>query len=438
MKYYIVAFVSFLLVPFVAHADIHITEIAWMGTASSQYSEWFELYNDGSQSVNLAGWKLEQGDGAVIFTMTKSIAADGYLLVERTTASAPDAVPGINDEAGPFGASGFANTGEDLVLKNASGSVVETLSYASGWPAGDATTKDTMQWNGSRWITAPATPDAPATSEGSDSTDDPADDTPVDIDPYAIPKVSPNKPHIEFDIPKTIYPGVPYPYKAEPVFEYQYGVEMGDYRWNFGDGTLYFQQHVEPLIHTYKYPGIYTISFRYTDPIHPDVMLIGSKKVTVAAPTLTLSILDNTAIQLKNAASTSIDISGWTIATPRGSAVVPDMTILAERASIAMPFAILSLVPSQTVSLIDPSGAVVATSAIATNTTTAEVSIADDAPYESPDLTDVLVAHASDNENTTPITNHTKTIVLGVVALFVIGLSILLERVMARMEYQEK
>ena len=41
-------------------------------------------------------------------------------------------------------------------------------------------------------------------------------------------------------------------------------------------------------------------------------------------------------------------------------------------------------------------------------------------------------------QSSTPIRNRTKTIIFGAVALFVIGLSILLERAMARREYQEE
>lgn len=164
MKYnsglFLGALLSFFSLPLTARAAVIINEIAWMGTAGSQYSEWIELYNGGEASVSLEGWKFIKAGDQTLFTLTKSIAAKGYLLIERTTASAPDAVPGVADEAGTFGGSGLKNTGDDLTLKDKDGNTVSSALFAGGWPAGDAKTKDTMQWNGAKWISAPGTPDA--------------------------------------------------------------------------------------------------------------------------------------------------------------------------------------------------------------------------------------------------------------------------------------
>src|SRR5260221_480773 len=113
MKYYLSVFLGVLSVPLIAFAGVRINEVAWMGTAASQYSEWIELYNSGDEAILLAGWKLYKTGDQLLFTLNKTIAAGGYLLVERTTPSAPDAVPGINDESGTFGTAGLKNSGED-------------------------------------------------------------------------------------------------------------------------------------------------------------------------------------------------------------------------------------------------------------------------------------------------------------------------------------
>lgn len=165
MKYIVMLFIGALFLPACTFAAVKINEVAWMGTAASQYSEWIELYNDGEQDVSLDGWKLYKTGDTVLFTLSKTISAKGYLLVERITNSAPDAIPGIADEAGTFGGSGLRNGGEDLTLKDESGNAINIVPFASGWPAGDAKTKDTMQWTGSKWITAPSTPDAVNASE---------------------------------------------------------------------------------------------------------------------------------------------------------------------------------------------------------------------------------------------------------------------------------
>ncbi|HTH92912.1 MAG TPA: lamin tail domain-containing protein [Candidatus Paceibacterota bacterium] len=186
MKYFIALFLCVLLLPAYALANVKINEVAWMGTASSQYSEWIELHNDGTDSVSLDGWKLYKTGNTVLFTLSKTISAGGYVLVERTTASAPDAVPGVAGESGTFGGGGLRNTGEDLTLVDKTGKIIDNLPFAGGWPAGDAKTKDTMQLNGSSWITAPGTPDAqnasPTPVENT-TTDDTgtAEQTPVSV-----------------------------------------------------------------------------------------------------------------------------------------------------------------------------------------------------------------------------------------------------------------
>lgn len=442
MKKFVSVLLVLLLIPQGVHAAVRITEIAWMGTIASQYSEWFELYNDSDSAVSLAGWKLVQGDGSVMFTLSKSIEANGYLLVERTTASAPDAVPGIDDESGPFGASGFANTGEDLILKDATGSAKDTLSFASGWPAGDAATKDTMQLDGTTWRTAPPTPKAPfegGTNDTSQDGESPKEEEPVD--PYPIPKVSPNKPQIAFTVPSTIYKGVPYRYEAQPLLEYNYRLNEGDLYWNMGDGTTIRQVAVAPIMHTYEYPGTYTISFSYKDFAHEYTPLIGSKVVQVKAPTVSASIIDGTAVELKNTSSTVVDLTGWSIVVAGRTILLPDMTVLAAKATATIPLKVFGIAKAQRVTLLDPSGSAVVPEQTQTIDASSVISqeISDDASVYDTEPADLVASAPSFTDDTdtstTPIQNRTKSIIFGAVALFVIGLSILLERFMARQEY---
>lgn len=437
MKY--ILFIFALLLPASAFAQISITEIAWMGTTNSQYSEWIELYNDTSTTVNLAGWKLyESGGSVLIFTFTKSIPANGYLLLERITASAPDAVPGVDDESGPFGGGGLANTGEFLVIKDSSGLVIDSLNYSSGWPAGDATTKQTMQLSGSSWITAEPTPKAPTNSAGGgdDEQDDQEQEEIKDKDP--IPKVSPNKPQIEFNIPKIMFPGVGYTIIAAPVLEYNYRIDKGNFYWNMGDGTVYRQEELKPITHIYQYEGDYTISFSYTDPNNHNPPLKGYKKIKVSNPTFSISVVNKKGLEIKNSSTTEIDLSGWKIITPSKEIIIPDMTIISPKSTVVVPFSILSIdVNSSLITINDPSGNIVASTQkskhineLVTSNIDQPVELAAFSAQASDQVIDLNVKPSS-----SPIRNRTKTLIFSAVALFVIVLSILLERFMARQEY---
>lgn len=417
-------------IPLFVHASVRITEVAWMGTTESQYSEWLELYNDGSESVNLAGWKLLEGSGATIFTLTKTIGSGEYLLVERTTASAPDAVPSVNDESGPFGGGGLANTGEDITLVTSGGVTEDELDYASGWPAGDATTKETMQWNGSGWSTAPATPKKGYDGSGAQEPDD-ADELPTD----PIPTVSPNKPGIQFVVPKTVWVHTEYEYIAKPMLEFNYQLLTGDLLWNMGDGTLIHQNTVAPIYHTYEYPGTYTIHYSYKDPYNEHQPLEGTVAVVVKSPELVASSTDNgKAVLLENNSSQPVDLSGWSLAADGRSIALPVDTVVAAKAQVVLPLRAVGVYSAKQITLIDPSGSVLTIPKIVSVSTPVDETVYD--PIDTQDF----VAEASSGvvertTSSTPIQKRAKYIIFGALALFVIGLSILLERFMARQEY---
>ncbi|OHA72919.1 MAG: hypothetical protein A3A27_02160 [Candidatus Wildermuthbacteria bacterium RIFCSPLOWO2_01_FULL_47_18] len=143
--------------PFSTHAQVIVNEVAWMGTAQSSSNEWIELSNTSDSSVNLLGWVLEWAtdtSSPKTIELSGSIGPNGHYLLERTDDTT---VPGINADAIYAGA--LSNSGEKLRLRSPS-SIIQTLDFISGWPAGDNESKDTMQWSSSKWVTAQATPKA--------------------------------------------------------------------------------------------------------------------------------------------------------------------------------------------------------------------------------------------------------------------------------------
>ena len=155
-----------LFLPFITSASVVINEIAWMGTLpkdgesaqAAANNEWVELYNSSADAISLEGWILTSSDLRPNITLSGSIPAGGYYLMERTS---DEVVPGIAAELiYPYKDNALSNTGEYLFLKDASGNVVDDVSASSGWPAGDNNTKETMQRSGTTWVTAAATPKA--------------------------------------------------------------------------------------------------------------------------------------------------------------------------------------------------------------------------------------------------------------------------------------
>ncbi len=120
-----------------ATPHVVINEIAWMGTTTSSNDEWMELYNPSDSAVSLSGWSLADNGGTLSVSLTGTIPAHGYYILERTDDSS---LPGI--PANQIYTGALTNSGADLQLKNASGSLVDE---ASQWFAGDNTSKATME-----------------------------------------------------------------------------------------------------------------------------------------------------------------------------------------------------------------------------------------------------------------------------------------------------
>ncbi len=139
-----------------------INEVAWMGTLSNANHEWIELYNPSTSDVNLTGWRLQAADGTPDIPLAGIIPAGGYFLLERN-----ELATSVPSDQIFSGALGNGPPGETLQLfDNASPTpvLIDTANYPAGnpWPAGDNTTKCSMERIGplfdepASWATSPA------------------------------------------------------------------------------------------------------------------------------------------------------------------------------------------------------------------------------------------------------------------------------------------
>ena len=137
--YALVVFVFAATLHAASPGDVVISEVAWMGTTSSSSNEWIELYNTTSSSVSLSSWTLNALDGTPSITLTGSISAYSYYLLERTD---DNSVPGITADKIYTGAAG--DGGEQLVLRDGSSTVIDTANQNGSWFAGTTTGRATM------------------------------------------------------------------------------------------------------------------------------------------------------------------------------------------------------------------------------------------------------------------------------------------------------
>lgn len=432
--------VALVLIPITTHAAIRITEVAWMGTTESAYGEWIELHNDGAESVDLKGWKLAtEGGNSSLFTLSKTINPHDHVVVERVTAS-QNPIPERSDEEGAFGGGGLSDKGEDLVLLDTNASVIDSLSYAAGWPAGDAKTNETMQRSGNKWVTADPTPGEQLVGENADDTDAQEKNGSTaegvkSVDPNPIPNVSPNKPRVEFNFPKIVYRGVPYTFELQPVLEYGYRVEHGFFLWNMGDGTIIRAYDLIAPVYTYQYPGTYTLSFAYyKEPSDRTAIITATKGIQVFDAAVSVGIVDGR-MQFKNTSDKQIDLSEWRVISKNGNALIPPMTILAPKASITIPQSVIGF-PIDSPWRIETPGEIIIAQSKAAQSYKVKSGTGASPDEKNPivDMTTKDDTVLKQVEQPLKEKSHTKTIVIGTAALFVMTLFVLLERTMASKE----
>ena len=116
-------------------ATLEATEAEPASAAEDDESNtWVELYNKGTQAVDLSGWKFDKG---ISYTFPKgtSLAAGGYVVVARDRAAVASLYPGV-PILGDFDGR-LANDGEELRLLDARGNPADQVRYYDGgtWPA---------------------------------------------------------------------------------------------------------------------------------------------------------------------------------------------------------------------------------------------------------------------------------------------------------------
>ncbi len=335
------SFISFLLIviffPVPAHADggIRINEIAWMGTVNSANAEWIELYNPSSNTIVLDGWSLGAIDGSPSINLSGSISASGYFLLERTS---DETLPGIS--ANQIYSGSLSNSGEHLQLKDNLGVIIDEIDASTSWPAGDNVSKQTMQRNGSGWITADATPalknsELPSVPQTTSPTTTTAlgDSKKTTDDSGAEPDIIMIKPDPKYTarmiVPDYESVGAMVPLVALVKQDGKKDMVSGKFVWSTGDGQQYTLYQNSRLVHSFKYPGDYTVTLTYySDRFKEEPDSIHQKTIHIVPDTITISELTSDGgVILENKSTHDIDLYKWEIVSEGFLSTFPKYTI---------------------------------------------------------------------------------------------------------------
>lgn len=457
--------------PNFASAELLVTEVAWMGTSASANDEWIEIHNSGVSAVSLSSWTLSAADGTPNITLSGTIGAGEYRLLERTDDTTYPGITALQIFTGALG-----NEGENLSLKNGT-NTVQSMSFSGGWPAGDITTKKTMQWTGSTWVTADETGGSATTATADDDTEEEeTDDEEEEIEDNEIEDEEEEEetaetetnskggsPSLqktvyedmifELDFPSRAFAGSPAKFSAQALDLDRTKLRKGKYIFNMGDGTLrtftrdWSGKDKEYFYHTYEHPGSYNISIRYYmtyfEDVPPEVDDTFVIEV-ISAPISITRVHADGAVELKNDSSSHADISEWILRDSSGRRfVIPSATNISSGKSIVITKKNHQLDTASGVTLLTQAGVYVSSPSVQPKPSVYKAVSTGAKPAPKAEIGEVLgvsVAEASVEESTAISSNEKSQNRLVWLLLFIILVlvSVIAVLLLKREEYKEE
>ena len=312
-----------------AYANILFSEIAWMGSVNSSADEWIEIYNNSESQISIDGYTIESQSKKLLINLSGTIGSKEYFIIERTDDASEPTVKA--DLISSFG-TGLNNSGDTIYLKNEAGQNIDSLLFISGWPAGDNTTKQTMQKLNSSWVTMDKSPKSAPINGTSFVESKKEAEVKVEEevkDNIKSPTVSSGGAKSE---PKIILSrfsvslvgdqlaNVPVELLIDNREENGLPVYPGGvYKINFGDGFEEKYKVGDRVFHAYEYPGIYRITVRYFT--NEWSVLPGKQfnlNISVTEPTLVLDTSRAPIIIVKNKTEKDIDLGQFYLLSGSG------------------------------------------------------------------------------------------------------------------------
>ncbi len=327
--------VSLLALPEIALASVAISEVAWMGGATSANHEWIELYNTSDTPASLEGWVLTDGNSLEI-VLGGSLAGGSFGVLERTS-----------DESAPGSAllvytGALVNTGTTLTLKDAQGVIVDQVVGGENWESigGSNATKDTAQYSGTKWVTAPGTPGRANATESAaqpevavttNSTGRSSSGNLLKVEKKTVTLELANTTlTLRLVAPELVYVGQSVEFSVEASGPTKVVLDSLKYQWNFGDLATSSGQTAR---HRYRYPGEYVVTVYGTYGRHEQV---ARATVTVLPVTLSLGTNEDGVLQVHNDAAYEVLTGGFSLRTGEVERTFPEHSVLLPRATVTI------------------------------------------------------------------------------------------------------
>lgn len=340
----IIAFCFFVLFPFVSHAQVAISEVMYDPAGTDTKREWVEVCNVGSSSADLTAFKLfENGSnhGVVAFSGGNNLDVGACGVIADDPASFKIDYPGFSGFL--FDSSfSLSNSGEQLVIKNASDTDVDSTTYPVTAAKGDG---NSLHRSGSAYSAGPATPGsesgfyAPQSSGSSGDVDanqvnqngntaTPTSGVSSVINFQTVTVEPTPKLTVRTDIPETSVVGMLAKMNAE-AYNTKGQVVKASIRWTFGDGASDSGAEVR---HAYLEDGSYAVHVSATlDGLNDSVVV----PIVVRPLSIEISASDDgKTIIVKNNGEGQVDLTAWKIRVGGQYYIFPDNTFILGNAAV--------------------------------------------------------------------------------------------------------
>ncbi|MCX6751681.1 MAG: lamin tail domain-containing protein [Candidatus Nomurabacteria bacterium] len=339
---------AFLLNFRLACAGVIINEV--MYAPASGDSEWIEIFNSGSESIDLSDWRFfnNETDSAPLRLQKGSAilpgGGNGYAII--TTTSDWNSFSGTVFSSSQFSLpndSSKYNTYKAIADSNKQ--IINSITYTTSTDTSN--TGNSLSLIKGEWKSATKTPNAqnynsveilPASnnnsgSSGSNSSTQSTTQTKI----VEIPKIK-----TEITTKTLAFVGIPIEFSASTTGHSNELLNYGKYFWNFGDGDSKETKvsDTAKFTHTFFYEGEYTIALEYYQNYYsesPDA----SDEITIKIIPANVSISNvgdekDFFVEISNDTDYDADISKWILSSSQKSFTLPRNMILESKKKIIL------------------------------------------------------------------------------------------------------